>query len=298
MTITPTGGALGAYVDGVDFSAPLSEEVRAQLRAAWSEHLVLVWRSASTLDKTLLEVASVFGPVQSPPARKLHSPSSYVHDGRTVVLDPRLALISNLDRTGKPVPVNRLLGSSEVAWHSDYSYDPIPPAGSLLMALTVPLDGGGDTHFNNQYLAYDELAPALKRAVEGRLQVHDNSRDSAGLPRDQQKTPLSFEDVHGARHPLVRTHPATGRRALYLGRRCARPSSYILGLPTHESEDLLDQLWAHATQPHYGWRHQWRVGDIVLWDNRACMHYRSAVDPAQPRVMHRTMVKGEPLTPG
>jgi taurine dioxygenase len=93
----------------------------------------------------------------------------------------------------------------------------------------------------------------------------------------------------------VRVHPVTGRRALYLGRRRVWPSNYIIGLPNDESEALLDKLWAHATQPKYAWTHIWRVGDIVLWDNRCCMHYRTEIDPTQRRIMHRTTIKGEPV---
>ena len=99
-------------------------------------------------------------------------------------------------------------------------------------------------------------------------------------------------------HPLVRVHPVTKKRALYLGRRRDWPSNYIIGLSNEESEALLDKLWAHATQPKYAWGHKWRVGDLVLWDNRCCMHYRSEVDAAQPRVLYRTVVKGDPVIAG
>jgi taurine dioxygenase len=109
------------------------------------------------------------------------------------------------------------------------------------------------------------------------------------------KLPTTPEEVEGPTHPLVRVHPVTGRRALYLGRRRVWPSNYIIGMPNAESEALLDRLWAHATQPKYAWTHKWRVGDVVLWDNRCCMHYRTEIDANQRRVMHRTTIRGEPV---
>ena len=142
--------------------------------------------------------------------------------------------------------------------------------------------------------SYYELPEALKRAIEGKYQVHDATRNSAGVLRPGVKLPTKPEEVPGPKHPLVRVHPVTGRRALYLGRRRVWPSNYIIGLPNDESEALLDKLWAHATQPKYAWTHIWRVGDIVLWDNRCCMHYRTEIDPTQRRIMHRTTIKGDP----
>jgi taurine dioxygenase len=172
----------------------------------------------------------------------------------------------------------------------------VPPAGSMLYALEIPPPGhGGDTSFNNQYQAYAELPEDLKQAIEGRSQVHDSSRNSAGVLRPGVRLPTTPEEVQGPVHPLVRVHPVTGKRALYLGRRRVWPSNYIVGMPNAQSEALLDRLWAHATQPKYAWTHTWRVGDIVLWDNRCCMHYRTEIDTAHRRVMHRTTIKGEPV---
>jgi taurine dioxygenase len=168
----------------------------------------------------------------------------------------------------------------------------------MLYAVVLPTNGGGDTYFNNQYLAYEELPARLKKAIEGRSQRHDASRNSAGVLRPTVKMPTTPEEVPGPVHPLVRVHPVTGKRALYLGRRRDWPSNYIIGMPNDESEKLLDELWAHATQDKYAWCHKWRVGDLVLWDNRCAMHYRSEVDEKQARVMYRTVVAGEPIVAG
>ena len=295
--IIPTGAALGAEIRGVDFSMAVPEDVREALRRAWAHHLVLLFRRQQLTDDQLLAASGVFGPPHEAASRKYHlDTGAEVDDRHMISRHASVAIISNLDPNGNPVRDNGGLGSYEVVWHTDNSYVEVPPAGSMLHALELPPPGaGGDTSFSNQYLAYDELPDELKRAIEGKSQVHDSSRNSAGVLRPGVKMPTTPEEVQGPVHPLVRVHPVTGRRALYLGRRRAWPSNYILGMPNAESEALLDKLWKHATQPKYAWTHRWTVGDVVLWDNRCCMHYRTEIDTAYRRVMHRTTIKGEPV---
>ncbi len=293
----PTGAALGAEIQGVDFSLPVPEDVREALRGAWADYLVLLFRSQNISDEQLIAAAGVFGLPHEAASRKYHLDVGKKVDNRFMISShPSVSIISNLGPDGNPVRDNGSLGSYEVVWHTDNSYVQVPPAGSMLYSLEIPnAGGGGDTWFNNQYLAYEELPDDLKQAIAGRSQVHDSSRNSAGILRPGVKLPTCPEEVQGPTHPLVRVHPVTRRRALYLGRRRAWPSNSIVGLPNAESEALLDRLWAHATQPRYAWGHQWRVGDIVLWDNRCCMHYRSEIDATQRRVMHRTTIKGDPI---
>ena len=296
LEIVPTGAALGAEVRGLDLSQPVPEEIKDALRAAWAEHMVLLFRDQQIDDEQLLATAGIFGPPHEAAARKYHLDiGKKIDNVHTLSQHSSVSIIANVDEQGNPVRENSGLGSLEVVWHSDNSYVEVPPAGSMLYSLEVPINGGGDTSFNNQYLAYEELPEALKRAIEGKYQVHDATRNSAGVLRPGVKLPTKPEEVPGPKHPLVRVHPVTGRRALYLGRRRVWPSNYIIGLPNDESEALLDKLWAHATQPKYAWTHIWRVGDIVLWDNRCCMHYRTEIDPTQRRIMHRTTIKGEPV---
>jgi taurine dioxygenase len=296
--VVPTGAALGAEIRGVDLSQPVPEATKEIMRRAWADHLVLLWRGQNLPDLSFLEAAGIFGVTREPAARKYQVAGGYKIGGKRVPLHPHVSLISNLNEEGEPVMHNGDLGSAEVVWHSDNSYTEVPPAGSMLYSVVIPTNGGGDTFFNNQYLAYEELPDDLKHAIAGRSQRHDASRNSAGVLRPTVKLPATPEEVPGPVHPLVRVHPVTGKRALYLGRRRDWPSNYILGMPNDESEKLLDRLWAHATQPKYAWEHKWRIGDLVLWDNRCAMHYRTEVDVTQARVLYRTVVNGEPVIPG
>ena len=296
LEVVPTGAALGTEVRGVDLALPVSDAIAQTLREAWYEHLVLLFRAQAMSDDAIMRTADIFGGSQGSGAHSYFNRNAAAFNPHRVEGYPAILAVTNLDENGEPTLDNGGLGSHEVVWHSDNSYVEVPPAGSLLYALEVPIDGGGKTSFNNQYLAYETLPPELKRTIEGRSQVHDSSRNSAGVPRPGVKLPEKPEDVEGPTHPIVRVHPHTGRRALYLGRRRAWPSNYVAGLPNDESEALLDALWAHATQPEFAWEHVWRDGDAVLWDNRCAMHYRTPIDPLQRRVMHRILIAGEPVT--
>jgi taurine dioxygenase len=159
--------------------------------------------------------------------------------------------------------------------------------GAILYALEIP-PAGGDTYWANQCLAYEALPADLARRIEGRRAVHDATYNSAGVKRKGYEDVADPRQAPGARHELVRTHPETGRRTLFLGR---RRNSYVEGLQLAESEALLDALWRHATQAQFVFRQQWRVGDVVVWDNRCTLHRRDPFDPAARRLMHRTQIK-------
>jgi taurine dioxygenase len=202
-----------------------------------------------------------------------------------------VAVIASVKKDGKAVGS---LGSYELVWHTDMSYNPLPPRASLLYALEVPPDGG-NTGFLNMYAAYETLPDELKRAIEGKSCIHDSSRNSAGELRKGFQTTLDPRRTPGAVHPLVRLHPVTQRKALFLGR---RPGAYIHGLSVEDSEKLLDAVWAHATQERFAWHQKWRAGDLVMWDNRCVMHRRDAFDENLRRLMHRTQIVGEPVLAG
>ncbi len=297
LEIFPTRAAVGAEIRGIDLSKPIPDAVAEALQEAWSEYLVLLFRDQEMTPEQYLQAASVFGKPQVGAARAYFEKAGKMDTLHTLPV-PEIAVLSNLDRDGNPVKENAGLGSLEVVWHSDNSYIEKPPAGSTLYAREIPDDGTGKTSFNNQYLAYEELPDDLRRAVEGKRSKQDASRNSAGVLRPGVKKPEKPEDVPGPMHPLVRVHPATGRKALYLGRRRVGPSQFIEGVSHEESEDLLDRLWAHATQEKYAWTHVWRVGDMLVWDNRCAMHYREPINSDQRRVMWRSQFHGDRVIAG
>jgi taurine dioxygenase len=284
--IQPIGGALGADVHGVDLSKPVSEAAFEHIAAAWSEHLVLRFAGQRIDDHMLMQFSARFGQLDRVPIAAANF--DRIDSGLGDDVREWVTVISSVVKNGKPVGG---LGSYELVWHTDMSYNPLPPRASLLYALEVPPDGG-NTGFLNMYTAYETLSPELKRAVEGRTCIHDSSRNSAGELRKGFQRTLDVRRTPGAVHPLVRLHPVTKRKALFLGR---RPGAYIHGLAVEESEALLDAVWAHATQERFAWYQKWRAGDLVLWDNRSVMHRRDAFDESLRRLMHRTQIVGEPV---
>jgi len=289
MWVQPTGGALGADVYGVDLSQPMSDDIFQKILDAWGEHLVLRFSGQKLDDPTMMKFSARFGELDRAPV--LASDRDNKDTAVAAEVIDWIAVISNLKKDGKAVGG---LGSYELVWHTDMSYNPLPPRASLLYALEVPPDGG-NTGFLNMYAAYETLPDKLKRAVEGKTCIHDSSRNSAGELRRGFQTTVDVTKTPGAVHPLVRLHPMTKRKALFLGR---RPGAYVHGLSVEESEELLNAIWAHATQERFTWYQKWRIGDLVMWDNRCVMHRREAFDESLRRLMHRTQIVGEPVLAG
>jgi taurine dioxygenase len=277
IAITKLGEALGAEISGVDLAAPLSENVIGVIRHAWLEHLVIRFRGQNLTDPQLIAFTQRFGELDPPGPNPYGKPFLPEH--------PEMNVISNI-RAQDGAPIGGL-GDGEAIWHADMTYVEKPPLGALLHALEVP-PSGGDTYWANMYLAYETLPAALKQRMEGRKAVHDATYNSAGLLRKGYGEITDPRKAPGAQHPLVRPHPETGRKCLFLGR---RRNSYVPGLELQESEALLDQLWAHATRPEFTFRQQWQAGDVLMWDNRCTLHRRDAFDPAARRLMHRTQIK-------
>jgi len=272
----PTGAALGAEIHGVDLTS-LDDRKFAALKRAWHQHQVILIRGQHLRDQDLIAFGRRFGDLDWAPVQET---------GRRFVEGlPEIYIVSNVKVNGEPIGS---LGAGEAVWHTDMSYLDMPPMASMLYALEVP-STGGNTSFCSMYAIYEALPAETRRRIANLKIKHDGTYNSGGYLR-QGVTPTDDpRNSPGAIHPLVCTHPDTGRKMLYLGR---RRNAYLVGLELAESEALLDELWQFVAQPEFAWEHVWRVGDLVMWDNRCTMHRRDPFDDTSRRIMHRTQIKG------
>jgi taurine dioxygenase len=277
ISIRNLDAALGAEVSGIDLSKLMAQDDVKAIEDVWRDRFVVVFHGQKLSDPQLIAFSENFGELDPPGPNPYGEPFNKDH--------PELNVISNVVENGKPIGN---LGDGEAVWHADMTYVEVPPKAAMLHSLEVP-PTGGNTYFANMFTAYETLPADLKKAAEGRIAVHDASTNSAGMLRKGYKKVTDVREVVGARHPLVRTDPKTGRKALFLGR---RPNSYVIGLEVAASEALLDALWAHATQPRFAMCHEWKVGDLLMWNNLSVLHRRDPFDPKSRRVMHRSQIKG------
>ena len=276
-TVVPSGEVLGAEVRGLDLRR-ISPDDFALIYQAWLDHLVLLFRGQQLTDADLVSFSLRFGGLDLAPVQETGR--------RFVEGHPEIYVVSNVKQNGVPIGS---LGAGEATWHTDMSYLTDPPKASMLYALEVP-PSGGNTYFSSMYAAYEALPEELKRRIEGLDLKHDATYNSGGYVRqgiEAVDDPLTSPGIY---HPLVCRHPETHRRLLYLGR---RRNAHIKGLSLADSEALLDELWNYATRESFAWHNEWRVGDLVMWDNRCTMHRRDPFDDSSRRVMHRTQIKGE-----
>jgi taurine dioxygenase len=278
IEILPLDSVLGAEIRCGDLRK-LDDASFARIRKAWLDHLILVFRKQELTDDDLLKLGARFGTLDDTPRPQPVNQPGQHRDMKA------LTVVSNVVENGIPLGA---LGSGDLVWHTDMSYVEVPPDASVLYSLEIP-SKGGETGFNNMYLALETLPGDLRRRIEGVTIKHDATHNSGGFLRSGFEFPSDVRVSPGPKHPAIRTHPETRQDTLYLGR---RPFSYVDGLPLKESEELLDTLWAHATKPELAWYHAWSVGDVVLWDNRCTMHRRNAFDERERRIMHRTQIKG------
>ncbi|MEQ1949190.1 MAG: TauD/TfdA family dioxygenase [Bryobacteraceae bacterium] len=275
--VTPTGMALGAEISGIDLKTITDAEFAA-LHRAWLDHSVVLLRGQNLTDADLIAFSRRLGNLDIAPNQET---------GRRYVEGfPEIYVVSNVIENGVPIGS---LGAGEATWHTDMSYLEDPPKASMLYAIEIP-PAGGNTYFASMYRAYELLPDALKQRVAGLTVKHDGTYNSGGFVRQGVTATDDPTKSPGVFHPLVCTHPETGRKLLYLGR---RRNAYIGGLSLAESEALLDEIWSYATSEDVVWGHEWRVGDVVLWDNRCTMHRRDPFDPTTRRILHRTQIKGE-----
>jgi taurine dioxygenase len=276
IQVVPTGAALGAEIRGVDLRR-IDDSAFAAIHRAWLDHLVVLFRGQDLDDDDLIAFSRRFGDLDLAPIQE--------NGRRFVDGHPEIYVVSNVIENGVAIGS---LGAGEAVWHTDMSYLDDPPKASMLYAIEVP-PAGGNTGFTNMYRAYEELPDVLRRRIAGLRLKHDGTYNSGGYVREGIVATDDPVASPGTYHPIVCTHPETGRQCLYLGR---RRNAYIEGLPLAESEALLDELWRYATREALSWYNTWRAGDLVLWDNRCTMHRRDPFDAATRRIMHRTQMKG------
>ena len=260
-----------AEVTGADLKRDDDEQFAA-IKAAHLKHGVIVIRGQSMTPDDQIRFSRRFGPLA------IHVLEDQLLEGH-----PEILLVSNKTEDGRYVG----LPDAGRFWHTDQSYEEKPALGSLLFAIEVPADGSGDTWFCDMTSAYDALTDDMKTRLDGLRgkHIYNHSHENFSLNGEQQ------DRLPGYDHPLVRTHPETGRKALYLGGKLLK---FIVGMDETESVMLLDDLYDHCQDDRFIYKHKWRQGDLVFWDNRCTMHYAQPYDDKRyTRHMHRTTVQGD-----
>ena len=278
LEIRPLHAALGAEVLGLDLSGPLPQEQFEAIHAAHLRHHVLVFRDLRITPAQQVAFSRRFGPLQ-------------IHVLRDFQLrdHPEVLVVSNIKENGRPIG----LGDAGHFWHSDLSYKEKPSLGSMLHAQELPAEGG-DTLFANQHAAYDALPAELKKLVEPLVAEHTYLAKYEELrarsPWRPKLTQAQIDEVRPVIHPVVRTHPETGRKALFVSEHF---TTRIVGLPEDESRAVLDELFAWSTRPELVYRHQWQPHDMVFWDNRSVTHLAAGTPDHLRRKLYRTTIEGD-----
>ena len=278
IAIRPLDAPCGAEVLGLDLARPLSDADFARIHRAHLDHHVLVFRDMAITPDQQIAFSRRFGPLQ------IHVLNTFQLAGH-----PEILVISNIKEDGKPIG----LGDAGYYWHSDLSYMPRPSLGSMLHAQELPAEGG-DTLFANQHRAWDALPVALQTAVAGRRAEHWYLCKYAELQKRSPWRPdlsqAQIDAVKPVAQPIVRTHPETGRKALFVSEHF---TTRVLDLPEDESRALLAELFAHSTRPEFVYRHRWQPGDMVFWDNRSLMHLAAGTPDHLRRRLNRTTIEGD-----
>lgn len=285
MTITATQlhPHFMAEIGGVDLRQPVTPALFAEIEAAFDEHAILLFRGQPITDEQHVAFSALFGPVFK--ATKYHIPN----ERRRVAEE--MADISNIDQAGKILAADdarRLHAEANQLWHTDNTFKHIPSRCSLLLAHEIPAEGG-NTEFADMRAAYDALPEAKKREIDDLVVEHSifHSREKMGYTG---YTDAARAELPPVQQVLVRTHPATGRKGLYIASHAAR----VIGWPVEKGRALIEELLDFATQPRFVYAHEWRAGDLILWDNRCTMHRATTYDDKSARrVLQRTTVSDE-----
>jgi taurine dioxygenase len=278
LEIRPLHDALGAEVLGLNLSQPLPQEDFERIHQAHLDHHVLVFRDQRITPAQQVAFSRRFGPLQ------IHVLRDFQLHGH-----PEVLVVSNIRENGRPIG----LGDAGVFWHSDLSYKETPSLGSMLHAQELPAEGG-DTLFANQHAAYGALPQALKDLVAPLFAEHTYvaryEELRARSPWRPQLTREQLEEVKAVVHPVVRTHPETGRKALFVSEHF---STRIVGLPEDESRAVLDELLAFSVRSEFIYRHRWQPHDMVFWDNRSVVHLAAGTPDHLRRKLYRTTIEGD-----
>ena len=273
IAVSPIAGALGAEIGGVDISKPIDDATFAEIRRAWNENLVIFFRGQTLDDDALVAFGRRFAPLFRHPNLLTEGPYPDI------------------------VRIRRMPGDKHIVgedWHADTTCMDAPPSGAVLYAVDVP-PYGGDTLFANQYLAYETLSDGMKALVSRLKAVHsDITVAGPHAARNRHRTTKVREDAewreHVTEHPVVRTHPETGRKGLFINRSYTKR---FAGMTADESRPLLEFLWSHATRPELTCRFRWENGSVTVWDNRCTMHIAVNDVWKFPRIMHRVQMCGD-----
>ncbi|WP_416897432.1 MAG: TauD/TfdA dioxygenase family protein [Minwuia sp.] len=269
----------GVEISGIDVRQ-VSDADFAAIEKFWLDRCLIVIKDQHLSPSELCDFSRRFGELEKPPASA---------GRRRDEEAPEMWVISNVIENGQPIGA---LGSGEAEWHTDMSYIPEPPSASVLYGREV-VTNGGNTWYANMYAAAEALPADLRAAIEARQANHDSSYTSAGELRKGMSDVVDVKDAPGARHPIIRNHPVTGRDTIYLGR---RTNSWIVGMEVPESDSLLDALWAHCTRDEFCYSHRWSPNDLLVWDNRSAIHRRDSFSADERRVMWRCQVRDGSFT--
>jgi taurine dioxygenase len=262
--------AIGAEIIGVDLSRPMSDEVFAEVLDCWHQNLVILFRDQHLTEDDQVRFGERFGP------------PAVSHTRRYTTKNPAVMLISNIRENGQLIGA---LPDGEMNFHTDQCHQERPAMASMLYALEIP-STGGNTLFANAYLAYETLPAVMKKSIEGRNALNAYDYDNASMKRGTKPR----DGIPSYWHPIMRTHPATGRKALYVNRLM---TVAIEGMPDAESDALLGALFDHQEQPQFIYEHVWRPHDLLMWDNRCTLHARTDFSAAERRLMRRLTILGE-----
>ncbi|MER0042619.1 TauD/TfdA family dioxygenase [Pseudomonas sp. MGal98] len=278
FTVRPFSAAVGAEIIGLDLSRPLNDADFARVHRAHLDHNVVVFRDQRITPQQQIDFSRRFGVLQ------IHVLKQFL-----LANHPEVFIISNIVENGQPIG----LGDAGKFWHSDLSYKEFPSLGSMLYAQELP-EEGGDTLFASQQLAYETLPAELRQAIDGKRAAHSYTARYAdevfkGIRRPTL-TEAQLAEVKAVIHPVVRTHPETGRKGLFVNENF---TTHILDVPEDESRQILTELYAHSAKPEFIYRHQWQPNDMVFWDNRPLIHLATGCPSHLRRRMHRTTIQGD-----